>query len=180
MRSRITWLKEGDTSTQFFYAHASYKRKKNHILRLNTEHGLATTHEEKAQALFEHFSNVLGTEVERTHSINLAALGVASMDMTHLENLFTEEELWSAIKALPTDKAPGPDGFTVEFYRSAWDIIKDDLILALQAFNRADNRGLRGINNALITLLPKTADANEPADYRPICLIHSFAKNWRK
>lgn len=32
------------------------------------------------------------------------------------------------------------------------------------------------MNNALITFLPKKEDANQPGDYRPICLIHSFTK----
>lgn len=98
------------------------------------------------------------------------------MGLAHLDAPFTEEELWTAIKTLPRDKAPGPDGFTAEFYRSAWPVIKVDLLAALNAFNRADRRGFRGINNALVTLLPKKVDAEEASDYRPICLIHSFTK----
>lgn len=97
-------------------------------------------------------------------------------DLSHLDTSFTEEEMWSAIKSMPNDRAPGPDGFTVEFYRSALPIIKRDLLLALDAFNRMDRRGMNGFNNALITLLPKKTEAKTAADYRPICLIHSFAK----
>jgi len=32
------------------------------------------------------------------------------------------------------------------------------------------------VNNGLIVLLPKKPDAKEARDYRPIALIHSFAK----
>lgn len=34
---------------------------------------------------------------------------------------------------------------------------------------------MQGLNNALITLLPKKAEATQAGDYRPISLIHSFA-----
>lgn len=74
------------------------------------------------------------------------------------------------------DKVPGPDGFTVEFYIAAWQIIKRDIISAIQAFYRSDKRGFHGLNNALITQVPKKEEAWTAADYRPICLIHNFAK----
>jgi hypothetical protein len=38
------------------------------------------------------------------------------------------------------EKAPGPDGFTGAFYKQCWDIIKDDLYMALQrVFNQHGN-----------------------------------------
>ena len=32
------------------------------------------------------------------------------------------------------------------------------------------------LNSAYITLLPKKEDADQPKDFRPISLVHSFAK----
>lgn len=46
----------------------------------------------------------------------------------------------------------------------------------MHAFYRADRRSFHGLNNLLITLLPKKEDAKAATDYRPICLLHSFAK----
>lgn len=46
------------------------------------------------QALFNHFKDIMGTEVERTRSINLEALGVTPRDLAHLEEDFSEDELW--------------------------------------------------------------------------------------
>jgi hypothetical protein len=37
-------------------------------------------------------------------------------------------------------------------------------------------RGFQGLNQALLTLLPKRPDAAALGDYRPISLIHIFAK----
>lgn len=118
----------------------------------------------------------MGTDVPRTESIDLGAIGVPSKQLSYLDDPFIEDELWNTIKAMPKDKAPGPDGFTVEFYQSAWPIIKADLLLAINAFNHRDNRGIHNLNISLITLLPKKEEAKSPSDYRPICLIHSFGK----
>jgi hypothetical protein len=41
---------------------------------------------------------------------------------------FTEKEVKEAIFEMKHNKAPGPDGFPVEFYQRFWKIIKDDLI----------------------------------------------------
>lgn len=47
---------------------------------------------------------------------------------------------------------------------------------AVQAFVQFDYRGLENLNNALIVLLPKKIGASNPANFRPITMIHSFAK----
>jgi hypothetical protein len=49
-------------------------------------------------------------------------------------SVFSEEEVWSIIKAMSPDKASGPDGFTGRFYQIAWPIIKGDVMNAFHAF----------------------------------------------
>lgn len=82
----------------------------------------------------------------------------------------------NAIKEMPADRALGPYGFTGTFYKSTWQVIKEDTMAAIQAFQNGDLRGLHKLNNALIVLLPKRVGAAAPADYRPITMIHSIAK----
>lgn len=93
-----------------------------------------------------------------------------------LEAHITEEEVWAAIKALPSDKAPGPDGFTGALYKSSWHIIKPKIMEAVHTFAQADNRSMGKLNNALIVLLPKKVGAMAPGDFRPITMIHSVEK----
>jgi hypothetical protein len=47
---------------------------------------------------------------------------------------------------------------------------------AIQTFTNVDNRSMAKLNNALIVLLPKKVGATSPGDFRPITMIHSFAK----
>lgn len=124
MRSRITWIREGDACSRFFQIQASYRRQKNHIAHLKTEHDLATTPEEMAEALYNHYQGMMGSEGERSQHIDLAAIGIHQTQLAHLDEPFTENELWETINSMPQDKAPSPDRFTAEFYQSAWPIIK--------------------------------------------------------
>jgi hypothetical protein len=43
------------------------------------------------------------------------------------------EEIVTIIKEIPSDRAPGPDGFNGCFYKAAWDIIKVDVIAVFMA-----------------------------------------------
>lgn len=74
------------------------------------------------------------------------------------------------------DKAPGPDGFTARFYQACWSIIKGDVMAVLGAVHGGDTRKLNHLNSAYKILIPKKEDAQTVGDYRPISLVHSFAK----
>lgn len=126
--------------------------------------------------LHSYFSDILGTEFSRPHTLDLQALRIEQLDLSALDLPFTEEEIWWVIKELKPDKAPGPDGFTAAFYQTAWHIIKGDILAAFNAFYTVDRRQFRCVNGALLTLLPKILVPKSPKDYRPISLIHSFAK----
>jgi hypothetical protein len=39
-----------------------------------------------------------------------------------------EEEIWAVIRALPADKASGPDDFTARFLQEAWPVIRVDVM----------------------------------------------------
>lgn len=93
---------------------------------------------------------------------------------------FSEEEIWEAIKSLPLEKAPGPDGFTALFYQTCWGIIKGDIMAAFLHLGHSSSNNFHLLNQALVTLLPKKSAAHEPKDFRPISLLHSFAKLFSK
>jgi mannosylglycoprotein endo-beta-mannosidase len=97
-------------------------------------------------------------------------------DLAVLGENFTEEEVIGAIKSMPSDKAPGPDGFTGAFYKACWPIIKVDVMRVIYLFSNLHAHNFRWLNSANIALLPKKDGAEELTDFRPISLIHGVAK----
>jgi hypothetical protein len=77
-----------------------------------------TNHDNKAALVDAFYSNLLGANPEREHSIDLQALGIPSFELHDLDAPFSKKEVWDTIKQLPSDKAPGPDGFIGHFYKA--------------------------------------------------------------
>lgn len=176
-RSRITWLSEGDANTALFHFHAKHRKRKNFTCKLVSDDGhLLTSHEEKENNIHHFYSHLLGESLDWEVTVNLEELNIPRFDMSDLETPFTEEEVWKTICSLPSNKAPGPDGFTGNFYKACWPLIKDDVMAAVLAVWSRKFGNFNLLNSAYITLNPKKEDASHVRDFRPISLVHSFAK----
>jgi hypothetical protein len=181
-RSRVRWLKEGDANTRLFHAVANGRRARNFIPSIKHNDELITD-QSAIQNLFDDaYRGLLGQVQNRDFTLDLQALGLPDMSehLQDLGNIFSEEEVWQVIKELPADKAPGPDGFVGAFYHRAWSTIKNEVMAAVLKLFVGDGRGFGKLNRALITLVPKKPDAQEVCDFRPISLVHSFAKLFSK
>jgi hypothetical protein len=169
-------LQEGDANTKLFHLHARHRKRKNFSAKLTSGGHIYTGHEDKAQVVGQFYDELLGISINREHTINLQELGIPSHNLADLELPFTEDEVWLTIKKLPADKASGPDGLTGRLYKSYWSIIKKDIMTAISWVWNRKMVGLTPLNTAYITLLPKKVEAEESKDFRPINLVHSFAK----
>jgi hypothetical protein len=135
-----------------------------------------TNHGDIQEVLDGFFTNLLGTDFLRSVTIDLLGCHRPAMDLSELDSPFLEKEVRDIIADLPSDKAPRPDGFTGRFYKTCWSIIKEDLLAALDFLHQGNAHKLGLLNLAYLILLPKRSDAMTASDYRPISLIHSFAK----
>lgn len=75
------------------------------------------------EVLHQHFCGVFGTAAAGGVTLNFQALHILSSNLEDQEAPINAEEVWAAIKAMPSDRAPGPDGFTGAFYKSVWPLI---------------------------------------------------------
>ncbi|WVZ58922.1 hypothetical protein U9M48_009140 [Paspalum notatum var. saurae] len=137
---------------------------------------ILTSHTDKEEIIYDFFNNLLGKNVDRSRTVNLEELGLPAHDLHILDIPISEEEVWNTIKQLPSDKAPGPDGFTGRIYKACWPILKEDLMAVVSAVWSRKFRNFWLLNNAYITLLLKKEEALNVKDFRPISLVHSVAK----
>lgn len=175
-RARIRNLKEGDAGTAYFYMKLRARRRKALIPRLEHNGKVATTQTDMQQLACEYFETIMGQAEGDSKQFNLQSIQMAKGNLASFDESFTEEEVWAAIKNLPTEKSPGPDGYTSLFYQKCWAVIKDDLMAAMGKFCTGNSQNLELLNSAQITLIPKKEAPTMLKDYRPISLIHSFSK----
>jgi exonuclease III len=150
-RGGLRWLKEGEANTSFFHQQARYRKKKNFIATLKVADRILVEQEEKQEVVWDFYNNLLGTAVQRNCSLNLAAFHIPTRNLEQLERDVTEAEVWATINSIPSDKAPGPDGYTGRFYKHAWPIIKGDFMAAMGRILLGDVSNLHLLNSALVT-----------------------------
>ena len=119
---------------------------------------------------------MLARPAPRDTDLDWETLPPSSQDLQNLQEAFTESEVRLALDHLPGDKALGPNGFSTNFYKSCWPIIKVDIMAIFFSFHSLRTSHLHLLNTVNIALIPKKEGADKVQDYRPISLIHGIAK----
>ena len=88
---------------------------------------------------------------------------------------FSETEVHAALMDMNGDKAPGSDGFTMAFWQSCWDFVKEEILDMFKEFHE-QNSFLKSLNNTFLVLLPKRGGVEDLGDYRPISLLGGLYK----
>jgi exonuclease III len=173
--SRLTWMRLGDANTKFFHLAANNRRRKNLIRSLIRDGTLLTSQEDKMNEVQHHFGQVLGT-TGRSSAVHWDHLGYAPFELSELDNLIDDSEIKDVVMGLQYEKAPGLDGFIGLFYKCCFELIKNDLSMAINDFFQHRSKSLHLVNEANIILIPKGENADRIDRFRPISLINSFMK----
>ncbi|CAL1369899.1 unnamed protein product [Linum trigynum] len=129
-----------------------------------------------AQGVVEFYSNLFLEEYQtRPFPSNYNPPCLNSAESASLEKPFTEEEIWECLSDSDGTKAPGPDGFSFEFYKRCWNFVKIDVLNCFSEFF-ATGRLPKIATHSFICLVPKKGATEDIKDLRPIGLMGSVNK----
>eukprot|EP00253_Pinus_taeda_P033386 PITA_33386 len=135
-------------------------RSRNKISKLiDTQGKQLSTHKEIESSLVQHFQSMAGDPlIDKSQYINKFTNHIPKLvtreDNYNLNRLVTEEEVSEVIKEMENGKAPGPDGFNVEFFKACWEIVKKYILYVVED-SRKNKTVQRALNASFITLIPK-------------------------
>ena len=178
-KSRTKWLTLGDGNNSFFFNQVKANWHHNKILAIENGQGqLVFGQPEVAKVAEQFFKETLGTS---NSSISFDDMNLTIDNMTckeipdhklsALTDCISPDLIFKTLKSMKKGKAPGPDGFTVEFFLECWPIIHLDFCDAIQGFFRSNNMHA-STKSTSIALIPKTATAKNMRDFRPISLLN--------
>eukprot|EP00253_Pinus_taeda_P032639 PITA_32639 len=154
---------------------------RNHIAEITSSSGQVYIGFSQIQeAAVNHFRNLLsaernGEDEDETEFLTAIPNLVSEEDNVSLMSPATEEEITNIVWSMDPDKAPGPDGFSIHFYRICWEIIKFDLFRMIRGVLRKAKMG-GGTKSTFLALIPKETNPRSFDRYRPISLCNSSYK----
>ena len=175
-KSRLKWLQEGDKNTKFFHLAASFRRSGNYIDKLIVQGNLIDNPGDIRIAITEYFvKHFNSSQVVRIKdwSCNIRSLNMSSS--IQLERSFSENEVWNVINRSDGNKAPGPDGFNMHFFKTYWSLIKADVMRIFEQFFESGSFDKR-LNASFIALILKCTSALGLNEFRPISLVGCIYK----
>ncbi len=136
-KSRVTWLTTSDLNTKFFHITTLVRRRRNQICFLKNNSGswvqgneaIGTSFSSFFLELFKSSNPSIPMEVE-----NLFSNVISFEENEEICNIPTEVEIKNVVFSMGSLKAPGPDGLPPLFYKHYWEILKKEVIEAVQNF----------------------------------------------
>lgn len=178
LRSKEQYYAEGERSSKYFFSLEKHNARKKVIARIRNQHGLITSKQGEIienQAKF--YSQLYASEKEISFQLkNQTGHQISEHESKMLDMPLTMEELAGAVKELPNNKSPGPDGLPIEIYKIFWEILGPIYFEAI-LYARKNGQLYVSARRGIITLLPKKdRDLLEIANWRPITLLNSDYK----
>ena len=158
------------------------KREKTQISRIRNEKGEGTTDTGEIQRIMRDcYKQLYANKMDNLEEMDklLERHNLLRLSQEEIENMnrpTTSSETETVTKNLHTNKTPGPDGFTGEFYQTFREELTPILLKLFQ--NIAEGGTLpNSFYKATITLISKPdKDVTKKENYRPISLINIDVK----
>ncbi|KAH0670732.1 hypothetical protein KY290_026130 [Solanum tuberosum] len=115
---------------------ATTHKRFNTIDKLMVEGVSVTDSEEIKGTIISYYQNLYRETEQWRPEFNVqGAERITQEENVWLQRQFEEDEVFNCIKSCASDKAPGPDGFSMSFFQIFWEILKTDFMNAVRQFH---------------------------------------------
>ncbi|KAJ9560832.1 hypothetical protein OSB04_005992 [Centaurea solstitialis] len=177
-RSKVKWLREGDSNTAYFHKVVKVNFNRSRIVEVEDMSGNRFVGLSVAEQFVSHFKSILGTSDSVSSIVDPDSLFVRKLSKHQADFMVrpvSDCEIRDAIFDIDDVKAPGPDGFSSCFFKKAWPVVGSEVCAAVRQF--FDNgKLLREVNSTVIALVPKSQTPRNVADFRPIACCNVLFK----
>ncbi|CAM2096561.1 unnamed protein product [Caretta caretta] len=168
-----------DRGSCFFYALEKKRGAKKHVTCLLAEDGTPlmdpTEMCGRARAFYAGLFSPDPTDPNACRVLWDELPMVSVGDRDRLELPLSLAEFLEALRCMPTNKSPGMDGLTVEFYGMFWDILGPALVTVWAESLQSGVLPL-SCRRAVLALLPKKRDLRDLRNWHPISLLSTDYK----
>ncbi|XP_027096071.1 uncharacterized protein [Coffea arabica] len=171
-KSRVKWLKDGDTNSKYFHSVVAERRAKSIIHRIKNDQGEWISDEDHISAEAEKFFKSLLSAEPTMGSLNVLEMVpklISAEQNAELERFPSNDEIRFVVFSMDGESAAGPDGFTGGFFTFAWEVVGTDICEAVTSFF-CGHELPKSISSTLLVLLPKINAPQNFNQFRPISL----------
>ncbi|KAL5717614.1 amidase [Ranunculus cassubicifolius] len=169
-------VKVGELNTKYFQTIVNARARMNSVSKLMIEGELVEDRKKIEKHVAGFFKNLYKEPKSwRPRLEGLEFKKIAEEEKDRLEEVILEKEVKEAIDGLGGEKAPGPDGFPIIFFKKCWDFMKEDIMKVVDEFQFEGFLDWR-LNHMFIRLIPKVECVENVGDFRPISLLSSVYK----
>lgn len=178
VRSRATYIEEGEKCSSFFLGLEKSKQSSNVIDKLTSSDGkVLETDEDILEECSCYYKSLYSSNSPDKEEIK------DYLSKTNFQNVLSNEESYkcenevtlieceNSVKKLKLNKSPGLDGLTAEFYQTFWNSIGSCLV---DSYNESYQNGslCESQNISILSLIHKKSDSMNLKNYRPISITN--------
>ncbi|GJR86836.1 aspartic peptidase [Tanacetum coccineum] len=174
-KSKIEWLQVGDTNSKFFHKLVKARVSRSRIDCITGHDNAIYKGNLVPNVFIQHYMQFIGTD-NGVYPFNHEGLFVRRLSTDKAANMIrcvSDDKIRSVMFSIGNDKAPGPDGYTLVFFKESWDIVGTDVCKAVRDFF-SNGKLLQEINHT--SLLPKISTPTRLNDYWPISCCNVIYK----
>ncbi|KAL3675966.1 hypothetical protein R1sor_025914 [Riccia sorocarpa] len=177
-RCKITWLKEGEAPSRYFFARLRAKHSHEEMSALEVAPGQIVEEPEGVlEEVHKFYKDLYNAEEESDEMLEKRRMVVGRIEKrltveqnTTLEAIPSVELINRIVKEMPKEKSPGIDGVMVEILRIGWEFMEEDCVQMVRSF--WDKKKLIGKDGrGVIKLIPKNERKHLLQNWRPITLL---------